>query len=323
MKKVLMSLFVFLLPLGVEAQRQRLTNQTAEEVGVEKINQEDIQEQVDDQGSDNSQEEELDDSQKSENYFEGRTREERTLLARWPGWHDYLRCFIVDTVDVWKNLFSQSSMHVMSALIPLYLSTRQANHAIHRQFYNPIEHENVKQPPKFLSEIAIADGIVAIPFIAFNMYGWWFSRDPDEFRRVQVFNAGLISTLLTKYALKGFKHGDSYRPWHEDFSCDVQADNGWPSGHAAMIAYLATFWGLEKGYRWGVPLGIFTVYAMAINVVTNHHYISQVFVGAGLGVLFGVSAHKTFQHLADNEDLFVGLGADVHGNPALRIAYDF
>jgi membrane-associated phospholipid phosphatase len=318
MEKILISLLVFLLPMGVEAQRHRLTNQTVQEVTTPEDDQEEeitVQEQSEDQ--------EADDSSNSENQFQGRTKEERTLLARWPGWHDYLRCFIVDTVDVWKNLFSQSSMHVMSALIPLYLSTRQANQAIHNKFYDPLTHENVKQPSKFLREIAVADALVAIPFVAFNAYGWWFSKDPNEFRRVQVFNAGLISTLLTKYALKGFKHGDSYRPWNEEFPCDTQADNGWPSGHAAMIAYLATYWGLEKGYRWGVPLGIFTVYAMAINVVTNHHYISQVFVGAGLGVVFGVSAHKTFQHLADNEDLFVGLGADVHGNPALRIAYDF
>jgi hypothetical protein len=315
MGKFSIGLLVFLLPIGVEAQRQRLTNQTVEKIDAQEMDQEEVQDELDD--------EEAESSHKSVDYFQGRTREERTLLARWPGWHDYLRCFIVDTVDVWKNLFSSSSMHVMSALIPLYLSTRQANHAIHNKFYNPINHENIKQPPKFLAEIAIADAIVAIPFLAFNAYGWWFSKDSNEFRRVQVFNAGLISTLLTKYTLKGFKHGDSYRPWHQDFSCEQQADNGWPSGHAAMIAYLATYWGLEKGYRWGVPLGIFTVYAMAINVVTNHHYISQVFVGAGLGVLFGVSAHKTFQKLADNEDLFVGLGTDVHGNPALRIAYDF
>lgn len=315
MGKILISLFVFLLPMGMEAQRQRLTNQTIEKIDAEELDREEVQEELDDQESD--------DSQKSENYFQGRTKEERTLLARWPGWHDYLRCFVVDTVDVWKNLFSPSSMHVMSALVPLYLSTRQANHVIHRQFYDPITHENIKQPPKFLRDIAVADALVAIPFVAFNAYGWWFSKDPNEFRRVQVFNAGLISTLITKYSLKGFKHKDAYRPWNEEFPCDTQADNGWPSGHAAMIAYLATYWGLEKGYRWGVPLGIFTVYAMAINVVTNHHYISQVFVGAGLGVLFGVSAHKTFQQLADNEDLFVGLGADVHGNPALRIAYDF
>ncbi len=315
MKKFLISLFVFSLPMMVEAQRQRLTNQKKEVIEQVEYEPEDVQEQSDDQG--------LDDSQRSENYFQGRTKEERTLLARWPGWHDYLRCFVVDTVDIWKNLFTQSSMHVMSAFIPLYLSNRQANNIIHKQFYNPLDHENVKQPPKFLSEIAIADGIVAVPFLALNAYGWWFSKDPLEFRRVQVFNAGLLSTLAAKLVLKELKHNDSYRPWNQEFSSEEQANNGWPSGHSAMIAYLATYWGLEKGYRWGVPLGIFTVYAMAINVVTNHHYISQVFVGAGLGVLFGVSAHKTFQYIADNENFFVGLGADVHGNPALRLAYDF
>lgn len=319
MKKVLVSLFAFLLPVVIAAQRQRLTNQI--EINGE-ISESEARAQEEEEQKKYTQMVLKEDEQDSDDR-EDPVKCDRTLLARWPGWHEYMRCFIVDTVDIWKNLFSQSSMHVMSALIPLYLSTRQANHIIHRQFYDPVTHQNIKQPPKFLSEIAIADGIVAIPFIAFNMYGWWFSKDPNEFRRVQVFNAGLISTLATKYTLKGLKHKDCYRPWHQDFSCEQQADNGWPSGHAAMIAYLATFWGLEKGYSWGVPLGLFTVYAMAINVVTNHHYISQVFVGAGLGVLFGVSAHKTFQQLADNENLFVGLGTDFYGNPALRIAYDF
>ena len=151
-----------------------------------------------------------------------------------------------------RSLFTKSSMHVLSAIIPTYLATRQANYVIHKHFYKPLDHQNVKQPPKFLSEIVIADAIVAIPFLVLNMYGWWFSRDPLEFRRVQVFNAGLLSTLAAKLILKELKHHDSYRPWHEDFSCDQQADNGWPSGHSAMIAFLATFWGLEKGYKWGV-----------------------------------------------------------------------
>lgn len=306
MKRILISLFVFSLSLELHAQRQRFVVQ-----------------------SDEREEERDADDQETTLHVAGKAKDpelvkaDRSILARWPGTHEYLRCFFIDTAYVWKNLFTKSSMYVASALIPLYLGTRQANHAIHSKFYSPVEHKNVKQPPKFFKEIAVADGIVALPFIALNVYGWWFSRDPLEFRRVQVFNAGLVSTWGAKMILKELRHGDCYRPWHQDFSCEQQAPNGWPSGHSAMIAYLATYWGLEKGYTWGIPLGAFTLYAMAINVVANNHYLSQVFVGAGLGVLFGVSAHKTFQHIADNEHFSVGLGADYYGKPALRMAYDF
>ena len=312
MRKDLTTLVILFLPLIVEAQRQRLTSlvlsSTQNSIGDE--DDEDLE----------IVEKEAQERQKEQKEL---VAKDRSLLARWPGLHEYSRCFFVDTVDIWKSLFTKSSMHVLSAIIPTYLATRQANYVIHKHFYKPLYHQNVKQPPNFLSQIAIADAIVAIPFIALNMYGWWFSRDPLEFRRVQVFNAGLLSTLAAKLILKELKHHDSYRPWHEDFSCEQQADNGWPSGHSSMIAFLATFWGLEKGYKWGVPFGVFTLYAMAINVVTNHHYLSQVFVGAGLGVLFGVASHKVMKHLTENENFSLGLGTNYYGKPALRIAYDF
>jgi len=307
MKKILASLFVVLVPFMLDAQRQRFTTQVQE---------------LSDQDNDEPEETEQDEEERAQERKE-LVKPDRTLLARWKGPNDYLRCFIVDTVDVWKSLFTKSSMHVLSAIIPTYLATRQANYVIHKHFYRPVTHENVKQPPKFLSEIAIADAIVAIPFLALNMYGWWFGRDPLEFRRVQVFNAGLISTWVAKLILKELKHHDAYRPWSGEFSSDEQACNGWPSGHSAMIAYLATFWGLEKGYKWGVPFGIFTLYAMAINVVTNHHYLSQTFVGAGLGLLFGVSAHKVMGHIVKDENFSVGMGTSHYGKPALRLAYDF
>ncbi len=236
--------------------------------------------------------------------------------------HNYLSCFLVDTVVVWKNIFTLSSMKVATAAIPLYISVRPANKIIHSKFYDPLTHKNVKQPPKFFKEIAVADGIVAIPFVAFNLYGF-LSKGPLEFRRVQVFNAGLVATWATKTVIKSFTHDDCYRPWHQDFSCTEQAANGFPSGHAAMIAYLATYWALEKGYKWGLPLGTYALYAMAINVVANNHYISQVFAGATIGVLFGVAAHHTFEQTVIRENLAIGFCSDSKGKPGFRLAYDF
>ncbi len=236
--------------------------------------------------------------------------------------HSYLRCLFLDTGHIWKDIFTISSLKVATAALPLYIAVRPANKAIHRKFYDPITHTNIKQPGKFWREIAVSDGIVAIPFVAFNIYGF-ASRKPLEFRRVQVFNAGLLSTWGTKMLIKGLRHRDCYRPWHQDFSCSEQATNGFPSGHSAMVAYLATFWALEKGYKWGLPLGTYTLYTMAINVVANNHYISQVFAGAALGVLFGVAAHNAFQKTIVGENLTVGFGTDSRHKPAFSLAYEF
>ncbi len=234
----------------------------------------------------------------------------------------YLRCLFVDTGHIWKNLFTISSLKVATAALPLYIAVRPANKIIHSKFYNPETHTNIKQPCKFLTEIAVADAVVAIPFVAFNLYGF-LSKGPLEFRRVQVFNAGLLSTWATKMLIKELRHEDCYRPWHQDFSCTEKSPNGFPSGHAAMIAYLAAFWALEKGYKWGLPLGTYALYAMAINVVANNHYISQVFAGAALGVFFAVAAHNTFQQTIIKENLTIGFGTDSKHKPAFSLAYEF
>lgn len=227
-----------------------------------------------------------------------------------------------DSGQIWKHVFELSSMKVMTATMAFYLAVKPADHIVHRQFYVPVLHKNKNTPGEFLQAFTTSDDAVMIPFLLFGAWSW-IARDEMLRRKSQVFVTGLLWVYVSKIILKELvKHEVSQRPYKEEY-CKQRLYGAIPSGHSAMFAYLAAYWGLQNGPWWGVPLTCFTLGVMALNVATNRHYISQVFVGAGLGVMFGVAASKTFTDIKKHERFALSFDTDSRGKPALTIAFDF
>lgn len=234
----------------------------------------------------------------------------------------YFKHIFWDSGQILKHIFELSSMKVMTATVAFFLATKPADHIVHRQFYVDPLHKNKNTPSNFLQAFTTSDDAIIIPFLFFGSWGW-FARDELLRRKSQVFVTGLIWVYFSKLILKEIvKHEVSERPYREEF-CKQRLYGAIPSGHSAMFAYLAAYWGLQNGPTWGVPLTLFTLGVMAMNVATNRHYLSQVFVGAGLGVMFGVASSKTFDGIKKHEQFKLSLDTNFQGYPALTVAYDF
>lgn len=235
---------------------------------------------------------------------------------------EFARHIIVDTVNVWSYALSLDTMRLLLPIIPIYLIARHEDYKIHSKFYNCATHTNENQPPSFLRAIAVDDGIVAIPFIILSSLGW-FSTSPYTRRQAQTFTTGLIWTWATKIVLKELIKVDAcLRPWNEHYSSEQQAYGGNPSGHLATLTFLTTYWAFQWGIAWAVPMGAYTIYAMAVNVAVNHHYLSQVVAGASLGLIFGVAAHSAFDFVKKHDNIVVGFDA-TNGKPGIKLTYSF
>ncbi len=236
--------------------------------------------------------------------------------------HEFARHIIVDTVNVWSYALSLDTMRLLLPIIPTYLIARHEDYKIHSKFYNCATHTNENQPPSFLRAIAVDDGVVAIPFIVLSSLGW-FSTSPYTRRQAQTFTTGLIWAWTTKIVLKELVKVDAcLRPWNEHYSSEHRSYGGNPSGHLATLTFLTTYWAFQWGLPWAVPMGAYTIYAMAVNVAVNHHYLSQVVAGASLGLIFGVAAHSAFDFVKKNDNIVVGFDA-TKGKPGIKLTYSF
>lgn len=235
----------------------------------------------------------------------------------------YVKNIFEDTRSIGRNIFSLDTMKIMTATMPFYLSARRANNRLQRQFYNAEVHENKHQPPKFMCDIALKDEYIMIPFLAIAATGF-IHHDPYNRRRAQLFTNGLIWCFSLKVLLKEIiKTDGNLRPWNEKFSSEKRSYGGLPSGHMTITTYMAVFWGLEKGRKYGVPLGLFTAYALSMNVACNHHYLSQAIAGMGLGAIIGVATQHAFKDLTMPKDMHLGFGVNDQGKLGIRFAYDF
>ena len=234
----------------------------------------------------------------------------------------YWKNVFEDTRAIGRNIITLDTMRLATVTMPFYLIGRRADNRLHSQFYNVDVHANKNQPPKFLCEIALNDNYISLPFFAIGLTGF-IHHDPYSRRRAQLFTNGLLWCLAIKILLKEIKVEGNLRPWHENFDKHQRSHGGNPSGHMTTTTYLAVFWGLEKGRSWGVPLGIFTAFALSMNVSCNHHYLSQGIAGMGLGSIIGLATHKAFRNLTMPTDMHLGFATDKRGNLGVRFAYDF
>jgi hypothetical protein len=58
------------------------------------------------------------------------------------------------------------------------------------------------------------------------------------------------------------------------------------------MAYETTYLGLEYGWKLGLPIGALSIAIFAGSLDSNRHFVSQLVAGAGLGIAYGVAAHR-------------------------------
>lgn len=249
---------------------------------------------------------------KSERPFENITPEKTNY---------FFKKFFIDSYHIGEKIFTLDTMKILSAVVPFYLIGRKADPVIHRQLYDAENHRNKNQPPRWLKNL-LADEAMAIPFGFYGLQGW-FHTDPRKRRAYQLFTTGLLLTWSTKVLVKQIKTESGLRPWHEEYSRHKRVHGGNPSGHTSMAMYMATYLGLLYGPKYAVPLGIYAGAVAGISVAVNHHYLSQVIAGAGLGAILGVATYSVFEDLKLPENVEIGLATDSRGNLGMQIAYNF
>jgi len=233
----------------------------------------------------------------------------------------FIRKALVDSHDIWSKVFTLQTMKTLTAVVPFYLIGRKADPAVHRQFYDAVNHKNKNQPPKWLKTLLI-DEVMAIPIILYGMSGWT-SKDRVERRAAQLFVTGLGWAWSTKVIVKKLKADSNLRPWHEEFDRHEQAHGGNPSGHTTMAVYFVTYLGLHRGVKYAVPLSLYAGLIAGLSVVSNHHYLSQIVAGAGLGVILGFASYSVFEEKHLPKNLEIGLASDYKGRLGVQVAYNF
>lgn len=233
----------------------------------------------------------------------------------------FLHDGITDSVKIWDNFFTLNTMGVLSATLPFYLIGRRADPVLHRQFYDAENHRNKNQPPAWVESVFYKEAVV-VPFIGYVMTCLAGESD-DSWREAQLFVTGITWAWATKTFVKGLKTESGLRPWHEEFDKHERSHGGNPSGHATTSSFMATYVGFVHGPRWGIPFSLYAAAVGSFSVVSNHHYISQVFAGAGLGFALGLATYLVFEDSTLPKNIQAGLTADQKGNLGIRIAYDF
>jgi membrane-associated phospholipid phosphatase len=217
------------------------------------------------------------------------------------------------------NLISKESFIVIAATLPVYLGARLVDNPIQSHFFSHWSHKNINQMPGWCHE-AVRFG-VGIP-IALLGAQVFLSSDPEWREAGWMLLLGIPFVIFGKDIIKRIDEDFCLRPWHEHYiHSHKRSGGGFPSGHMAQAAYIATLYGIRFGHRMAVPL---TFFAAALGIVflnCNRHYFSQIVAGAGLGALYGIAANKVIDSkLAENVTL--GVCFD-HGGPAIRASYRF
>ena len=228
--------------------------------------------------------------------------------------------FFKEIVYLHEYLFTPDTIKIMTAALPFYLSSRMIDENIHSHFYDPSCHKNIRQLPdsftKAVEHLAFY-GVVGLSSMAV-----WGPR-ADLRTTGRIFAVGAISGLYLKDFIKSFKSNGNLRPFNQNFSPTCRSQGGFPSGHMFEAAYMATVFGLQYGLGAWIPLSLFSGAMFVVSVNANRHYVSQVFAGAALGIIYGVAASKTIDDSLNGGIWDVGIRCDSQGNPAVQVAYNF
>ncbi|MDI9320134.1 MAG: phosphatase PAP2 family protein [Phycisphaerales bacterium] len=137
-----------------------------------------------------------------------------------------------------------------------------------------------------------ADDVLAFSpiVIAYGLDAFGLKSHNDFWNRSAILCKGELMMLGSVYALKYSTHVP--RPDGSDIY-------SFPSGHTAQAFMAATFLSQEYKHKivW-MPYAAYTLAASvgALRIANNKHYISDVLVGAGLGILAQKVAYWTHQY---------------------------
>jgi hypothetical protein len=221
-------------------------------------------------------------------------------------------------LDFTIDIFTKDTLKIMAALAPPYIIGRVVDKKVHRCFYCPRHHYNVKQLPRWCYHCA--NHGLTVELIALSALSFYPCNKKLQ-TTAQVFAISLPLTWVGKKVLKLFKTNACLRPRNQYFDPSKKAYGGCPSGHMMEAAYAATLFGLSMGLSWGIPLGIFAGGIFVNFASANRHFTSQLIAGAGLGIIYGVSALRVTQSFMDSRfscDIVHDLGSC-----GVRVAMDF
>ena len=226
-----------------------------------------------------------------------------------------------DIVDLHKNLFTWDTYTIIAGFFPLVLATRRVDKDLHRCFYDADHHKNISQVPNWCPEAMKIS--IAAPVVFLGLRGLFGQHETDEFRHTtRMLLLGFPFVIWAKELIKKAESDICYRPWNENFSCDKPTLGGFPSGHLAEATYIAALYGMRFGPAYAVPLGAMAWSIGVAFMVCNRHYLSQIVAGAGLGLLYAVSAQKVIDsRMLDCVD--VGIGMQGPGRPTVSLTYRF
>jgi hypothetical protein len=226
---------------------------------------------------------------------------------------------VVDALMLNVNLFSLDSIKIITGFTPLYLGSRMIDESLQENFHDRINHKNIHQLPKKCHDIAHYG--IGVPMVFLSSLAFW-GWNEDLRMTARLFAIGLPFVHSGKDIIKKFRFKSCLRPWHEDFGSQNRSSGGFPSGHMANVAYMTTLFGMRHGPAWGVPLGLFATFVFVDFVNCNRHYLSQLFAGTALGVIFAYAAHKIVDQKLEAR-CFFDCVADASGGTALKFSYQF
>jgi len=92
---------------------------------------------------------------------------------------------------------------------------------------------------------------------------------------------------------------------------DLSSDNSFPSGHAATTFASAVVFQRHLGVKWAIPTYAVATYVAVSRMHENRHYLSDVVMGAGLGIASGLSTTRHATATWAMSPVFVPGGAAV------------
>ncbi len=226
---------------------------------------------------------------------------------------------VKDAIDLNLNIISKDTFIVIAATMCPYLIARQFDDGIQCHFFSHTSHKNINQCPKWCQELVRFS--LAVPIVIFGSQ-LFLSSDPVWKESAWMLLLGIPFVIFGKDLIKTFDTDFCLRPWHEDFMAEhKRSSGGFPSGHMAQAAYIATLYGTRFGHKMAVPLTFFAAGLGIVFLNCNRHYLSQLIAGAGLGAIYGLAANKVIDRkLSENWKMGLTINRD---GPAIKARYRF
>ena len=250
---------------------------------------------------------------------------EKTVINFWEEEHKteinkILGGFSYDLYHINRNIFTENSLKIVAAFSPFYITARFIDEDIHDKFYDPKNHKNKNQTPKFFKFMA-GEG-VAVPLITVIAVSL-LSPNKEKRRTGFVFLETMLSAYVAKVLIKKvFETNASLRPLNGDFS-KKRVHGGFPSGHMVEMSIVTSLYALRFGPKWGMPLAAMSSIVFISSVNYNRHYVSQVFAGAALGTMFGVAANKFLKEERSPDDFSLSVAPNFKGGLNFNLSYSF